>query len=76
MQKRLVNPNKKDSEVATRIKRTAEMAGVSQRTVRRILKAEFNGEREVRNRVLMIYMELEKGESTLLSAVKKLIPFN
>jgi hypothetical protein len=64
-------PTIRDSEVATRVKRTADITGVSERYVYRVL----NGERRS-EKVLGIYMQLQEGENLLLQAVKELIPFN
>lgn len=64
-------PSVRDSEVATRVKRTAELAGVTERYVYLVISGERNNEN-----VLGIYMQLQEGESLLLQAVKELIPFN
>lgn len=65
------NPSKRDSEVATRVKRTAELSGVDVRSVYRVLNGQQHNEK-----VLGIYMQLQEGENLLLQAVKELIPFN
>lgn len=64
-------PSIRDSEVATRVKRTAELAGVSERYVYLVI----NGFRRSQ-KILGIYMQLQEGENLLLQAVKELIPFN
>jgi hypothetical protein len=71
---RQINMNKaiqRDSEVATRVKRTAILVGVSERYVYHVLNGERNSEE-----VLNIYMQLQEGEQILINAVKELIPFN
>ena len=64
-------PSIRDSEVATRVKRTAELTGVDVRSVYRVLNGQQQNEK-----VLGIYMQLQEGENLLLQAVKELIPFN
>lgn len=64
-------PNQRDSEVATRVKRTADISGVSKRYVYLVL----NGDRNDEN-VMATYMRLQEGENLLLQAVKELVPFN
>lgn len=65
---------KRDTERAARIIKTARIAGVSEKSVRRVL----NGEQE-NEYVLDVYMALaeedEKIENELIEAVKELIPF-
>jgi hypothetical protein len=65
------NPNKRDSEVATRVKRTAELTGVDVRSVYRVLNGDQKNEI-----VLSTYMQLQEGETLLMQAVKELVPFN
>ena len=61
----------RDAIRAARIKRTAEITGVTEKQVRRVL----SGEQE-NNDVIMTYRTLAEGESTLVEAVKELVPFN
>lgn len=61
----------RDAIRAARIKRTAEITGVSEKQVRRVL----SGEQE-NNDVIMTYRTLAEGENTLMKAVKELVPFN
>lgn len=63
--------NKRDSEVATRVKRTAEIRGVSERYVRLVLSGERNSPE-----ILATYMQLQESENLLVKAVKELVPFN
>ena len=65
------NSNKIDIYRAAKIKRTAELVGVSQRFVNYVL----NGERESED-VMAVFMELQEGENKLLKAVKELLPFD
>lgn len=60
----------RDTVNAARVHRVAEMAGVSKRYVRMVIK----GKRE-NEQVLRAYMELAEGENALLEAVKELVPF-
>ncbi len=64
-------PSTRDAEVATRVKRTAELTGVTERSVYRVL----NGDQKNED-VLKVYMTLQEGESLLVQAVKELVPFN
>ncbi len=63
--------NKRVSEIAARVERTAELAGVTKRYVRLVI----NGDRKNQN-VLSIYMELQERENLLIQDVKELVPFN
>ncbi|MGQ0740179.1 MAG: hypothetical protein ACT4OJ_14100 [Bacteroidota bacterium] len=74
MQKNMVKTNKRSSEIATRVNRTAVIAGVSRRTVYRIIKG-AEADKETADRVLAIYMQLSEGETLLIKAVKKVVPF-
>lgn len=62
--------SKKDSGVATRVKRTAELCGVTPRQVYRVIQGE-----QVNESVLRVYMQLFEGENLLLAAVKQAVPF-
>lgn len=70
---------KRDAEIAARVKRTAEITGVTERSVRRVLSGD-----QVNEEVLATYMDLKEledqayetaKENHLLAAVNKLIPF-
>jgi hypothetical protein len=64
--------SKRDSETATRVKRVAEIEGVSIRSVYRVL----NGE-QINADIISTYMFLMEGENNLLlQAAKKAVPFN
>jgi hypothetical protein len=66
----------RSSEVSTRVSRTAEIAGVSTRTVLRVISGDQEVSDETRTRVLSIYHQLAEGESLLIKAVKQAVPFN
>lgn len=59
----------RDPERAIRVQRTAEICGVSTRTVYRVIQGEQMNEEVVR-----IYIHLTEGENELLKAVKDLVP--
>lgn len=61
----------RDTVRAARIKRTAEIVGVSERYVQLVLNAERQNEE-----VLLVFMELDEGENKLVQEVKKLVPLN
>lgn len=61
----------RDTVRAARIKRTAEIVGVSERYVQLVL----NGDRQ-NDDVLLVYMEMAEGENKLIQEVKKLVPLN
>lgn len=67
-------PTKRSSEVATRVKRTAKIVGVSTRTVYRVIKGKEVDKQTIES-VLSVYMMLDEGENKLLQAVKKAVPF-
>lgn len=72
------NPNKstrRDPETATRVKRTAELVGVSTRTVYRVIIGDEKISDETRDIVMTVYMELKEGETQLIEAVRQLVPF-
>lgn len=60
--------------MATRVKRTAEIVGVSTRTVYRVIKGQEVDKQTIES-VLSVYMMLDEGENQLLQAVKKAVPF-
>lgn len=70
---------KRKSEISARIKRTAELTGVSVRSVRRVIIGD-----QVNENVLQTYMDLEEMEEVmmrvyknkLVKAVEELIPLN
>jgi hypothetical protein len=59
----------RDPEKAIRVKRTAELAGVSERQVYRVIDGDQKNEE-----VLRIYMQLSEGENLLIEAIKKAVP--
>lgn len=62
--------NKRDIIREARVKKTAQIVGVSQRFVNMVL----DGERK--SPVTMaVYMELAEGDNKLLAEVEKLVPF-
>lgn len=80
MQKTLDYTKKRDAETATRVKQTAEIMGVSTRTVYRVISGD-----QVNPEVLNVYMQLQEGtimltqtikDNLLLKAVNELVPFN
>lgn len=64
------NRIKRNSETATRVKRTAEICGVSTRHVYRVIIGD-----RVDQEVLTVYMQLAEGENLLLKSVKEAVPF-
>lgn len=72
MAKKTTSQTKRLPEVATRVKRTAELHGVSKRQVYRVIKGEkFNEE------ILTTYMFLAgEEENMLVKAAKELVHFN
>lgn len=66
----MVKTMKRSAELAGRIKKTAELTGVSQRQVRRIVNGTCKNEF-----VFSTYMELYEGENQLVKAVKELVEF-
>jgi len=71
---------KRDIERAARVKKTAEIVGVSERHVRRVLSGDHDNDE-----IIATYMELLELEQAayqtarqnhLLAAVEKLVPFN
>ncbi len=71
MDKNKENIKKRDAVLTSRVKKTAEITGVSNRYVRMII----NGERQNED-VLSTYMFIQEGENKLLREAKLLVPFN
>jgi hypothetical protein len=71
MQKYLKKTRGRDAESATRVKRTAHICGVSQRTVRRVIRGD-----QINEKVMLVYMRFSEGENLLVEAVKKAVPLN
>lgn len=67
----MIKPSKRDAEMATRVKRTAELTGVTERSVYRVLNGDQKNEG-----VLKVYMTLQEGESLLVKAARELVQFN
>lgn len=65
------NKTKREARRAATVIETAELAGVSTRTVQRVLSADQENEK-----VLSIFMTISEGHNKLLKAVKELVPFN
>jgi hypothetical protein len=68
------NLRKKDARRAALILQTAEITGVSQRHVQRIV----NGHIEITEKneqVFAVFMDLKEGTNALLEAVKNTVPF-
>lgn len=64
------NSNKKDVRRAAIIKDTAEVVGVSQRQVQRVLAGNQENEK-----VVSVFMEISERKNALLKEVKMLVPF-
>lgn len=69
--KNMKKPNQRSSEMAFRVKRTADITGKKPDTVYKIIR----GDRE-NEEVFTTYMELLERDNALLEEVKKLVPFN
>jgi hypothetical protein len=65
------NNSKRDTRRAATTIETAEVVGVSPRSVRRVLEQKQENET-----VLNVFMFLEEGKTELLKAAEKLVPFN
>lgn len=61
---------KRDAFNAVLIQQTADITGVSDRHVRRVINGAYENEG-----VTTVYMELLEGNNKLLQAVKSLVPF-
>lgn len=68
--KSMQKSNKRNTEQAAIIQKTAKLMGVSKRYVRMVLNGERNNEG-----VMTCYMEILERDNALLNAVKELIPF-
>lgn len=64
-------PKKRDAEMAFRVKRVAELTGVTTDLIYKVLRGDRNNEE-----VFTTYMELKERDNKLLDEVKKLVPFN
>lgn len=69
--KNMEKPNKKSSEMNYRVKRTADICGVTVPHVYKVLRGDRNNEE-----IFTTYMELLERDNKLLEEVKKLVPFN
>jgi predicted regulator of amino acid metabolism with ACT domain len=70
MDKKTRIKRKKDTKKAATIIETAELVGVSTRTVQRVIKAEQDNEK-----VFSVFMELTERKNRLLAEVQQLVPF-
>lgn len=70
MQKKPIIQRKRDTKRAATIIETAELTGVSTRSVQRVLNAEQENEK-----VLSIFMTITEEKRDLLKRVKELVPF-
>lgn len=68
--KSMQKSNKRNTEQAAIVQKTAKLMGVSKRYVRMVV----NGERKNEG-VMTCYMEILERDNALLNAVKELIPF-
>jgi hypothetical protein len=78
MEKTITKTKIRDSEKATRVKKTAQLIGCSKREVYRVIYGDVNTEED--KKILSVYMELKEGEeevfeNLLLRAVEKAVPF-
>jgi hypothetical protein len=71
MQKIYRKPMRRDPEIAIRVRRTANICGVSTRAVYNVINGDWNNER-----ILSVYLSLYEGENKLIKAVKEAVPFN
>jgi hypothetical protein len=71
MDKYKENKKKRDAVLTSRVKKTAEITGVSNRYVRMVINGEYRNED-----VLSTYMFIQEGENKLLREAKLLVPFN
>lgn len=71
MDKYKENIKKRDAVLASRVKKTAKITGVSDRQVRRVINGESKNEE-----ILSTYMFIQEGENKLLREAKLLVPFN
>jgi hypothetical protein len=78
MQKSITKTKIRDSEKATRVKKTAHIIGCSTREVYRVIYGDVNTDED--RKILAVYMELKEGEeevfeNLLLKAVNQAVPF-
>jgi predicted transcriptional regulator len=78
MQKTLNKPIVRDPEKTARVKKVAQITGVSPRTVYRVIDGDVTTQK--REEILSTYMELQEGENEvfenlLIKAVQKAVPF-
>jgi hypothetical protein len=71
MIKKIRKPVKRDVRRAATILETAEIVGVSQSEVQKVLRTDRNNEK-----IIAVFMELTERKNALLEEVKNLIPFN
>lgn len=71
MMKNLSNKKNRDVRRAAIIDCTAEVRGVSKRSVQRVLSGDQTNER-----ILSTYFDIDEGLNLLLQNVKLLVPFN
>jgi len=84
MQNNPNNSTRRDPETTIRVKRTAELTGVSTRTVYRVIIGDPKISNETTDKVLAVYMQLKEGEkeiienikNQLVEAVEQLVPFD
>lgn len=62
---------KRNAEMAFRVKRTAELTGLSPESIYRILRGDRNNDE-----VWLTYMELRERDNKLMEEVKKLVPLH
>jgi hypothetical protein len=70
MDKKSTIKRKKDTKKAATIIETAELTGVSQRSVQRVISGDQDNER-----VFTVFMELTERKNRLLQEVMQLVPF-
>ena len=84
MQNNPNNSTRRDPETAIRVKRTAELTGVSTRTVYRVIIGDPQVPKATIHKVLDVYMALREAEkdlvesikNQLVEAVEQLVPFD
>ncbi|MFL5808078.1 MAG: hypothetical protein ACJ749_01075 [Flavisolibacter sp.] len=77
MQKTLNKPIVRDPEKTSRVRKVAQITGVSTRTVYRVIDGDVTTQK--REEILTTYMELQEGENQvyenlLIKAVQKEVP--
>lgn len=76
MQNNSEKTRERDAHTISRVKHTAQILGVSEKTVKRCLDPEGNASEQMREKVMAVYMSLYEGQNLLLQSVKQLIPLN